>query len=62
MDNQTVLVVVGANGISEDGKHKQGDGVVFVYSQAIQVRERFYKSRVQDLSVTIADIFGIERP
>ena len=61
MDNKTLLVVCGVNGMEENGRHssKGQDGVIFIYSQGVTVREKFYKTRIQDVARIVSNIMGI---
>ncbi len=47
--------------MQENGRHSaRGDGVLFIYSKGIRVREEFYKTRIQDVSQIVSDIMGID--
>jgi hypothetical protein len=61
MDNQTLLVVCGVNGMLENGRHSNSgkDGVIFIYSKAITVRDKFYKTRIQDVASIVSHLIGV---
>ncbi len=51
----------GVNGMRDDGRHSDSgqDGMIFIYSQGIKVREKFYKTRVQDVPTIVNHIMGL---
>jgi hypothetical protein len=61
MDNTTLLVVCGVNGMREDGRHSNSgqNGIIFIYSQGINVRDKFYKTRIQDVARIVSQIMGV---